>query len=71
MIEDDHLLKAGSVWAGLNIFTGTNCGCKVTSARISDAQFKFAQEVIKTKGLKKKTTLLNQDYRSLIGKCKK
>jgi cyclopropane-fatty-acyl-phospholipid synthase len=71
LTEDDHLLEVGSGWGGLAIFAATNYGCKVTTTTISDAQFTFAQELIKAKGLENKITLLKQDYRLLTGEFDK
>ncbi|MFT6092633.1 MAG: cyclopropane-fatty-acyl-phospholipid synthase [Pseudohongiellaceae bacterium] len=71
LTEDDHLLEVGSGWGGLAIFAATNYGCKITTTTISDAQFAFAQELIKAKGLEDRITLLNQDYRLLSGEFDK
>ncbi|MFT4813798.1 MAG: cyclopropane-fatty-acyl-phospholipid synthase [Paracoccaceae bacterium] len=71
LTENDHLLEVGSGWGGLAIFAATNYGCKVTTTTISDAQYTFAQEIIKAKGLENRITLLNQDYRLLTGEFDK
>jgi cyclopropane-fatty-acyl-phospholipid synthase len=71
LTEDDHLLEVGSGWGGLAIFAATNYGCKVTTTTISEAQYVFAQKLIKAKGLECKITLLNQDYRLLTGEFDK
>lgn len=67
----DHLIEIGTGWGGLAIFAAENYGCKVTTTTISDAQYEFAVEKVKAKGLEDKITLLKKDYRLLEGKYDK
>ncbi|WP_371378002.1 class I SAM-dependent methyltransferase [Thalassotalea aquiviva] len=68
---DDHLLEIGTGWGGLAIFAAQHYGCKVTTTTISDAQFAYAQERVKEKGLEQQITLLKKDYRELEGQFDK
>jgi cyclopropane-fatty-acyl-phospholipid synthase len=65
--ENDHLLEIGTGWGGLAIFAAQNYGCKVTTTTISDAQFDYAKEQVKSLNLEDKITLLKEDYRDLTG----
>lgn len=67
----DHLIEIGTGWGGLAIFAAQNYGCQVTTTTISDAQYEFAVEKVKAKGLEDKITLLKKDYRLLEGKYDK
>ncbi len=67
----DHLIEIGTGWGGLAIFASENYGCQVTTTTISDAQYEFAVEKVKAKGLEDKITLLKKDYRLLEGKYDK
>ncbi|TEW55255.1 class I SAM-dependent methyltransferase [Psychromonas sp. RZ22] len=65
--KDDHLLEIGTGWGGLAIFAAQRYGCKVTTTTISDAQFAYTQERVKSLGLEDQITLLKEDYRDLTG----
>jgi cyclopropane-fatty-acyl-phospholipid synthase len=67
----DHLIEIGTGWGGLAIFAAEHYGCQVTTTTISDAQYEFAVDKVKTKGLEDKITLLKKDYRLLEGKYDK
>ncbi|MEL7478589.1 MAG: cyclopropane-fatty-acyl-phospholipid synthase family protein [Pseudomonadota bacterium] len=67
----DHLIEIGTGWGGLAIFAAENYGCQVTTTTISDAQYEFAVDKVKAKGLEDKITLLKKDYRLLEGKYDK
>jgi cyclopropane-fatty-acyl-phospholipid synthase len=67
LTEDDHLLEIGTGWGGLAIFAATHFGCRVTTTTISEEQFQYATESVKTAQLENKITLLKQDYRLLEG----
>ncbi|MDG1752347.1 MAG: cyclopropane-fatty-acyl-phospholipid synthase [Thalassotalea sp.] len=65
--SNDHLLEIGTGWGGLAIYAAQKYGCKVTTTTISDAQYDYAHERIKTLGLSEQVTLLKKDYRELTG----
>lgn len=65
--DKDHLLEIGTGWGGLAIYAAQHYGCKVTTTTISDAQFAYAEERVKSLNLEDKVTLLKKDYRDLTG----
>ena len=67
----DHLIEIGTGWGGLAIFAAEHYGCQVTTTTISDAQYEYAVDKVKAKGLEDKITLLKKDYRLLEGKYDK
>jgi len=71
LTKEDHLIEIGTGWGGLAIYAATKYGCKVTTTTISDAQYQFALDRVKSLGLEDKITLLKQDYRLLEGKYDK
>jgi len=64
---EDHLLEIGTGWGGLAVHAATNYGCRVTTTTISDAQFSYATNLVRARGLEHRVTVLNQDYRDLEG----
>ncbi|WP_444996017.1 class I SAM-dependent methyltransferase [Aliikangiella sp. IMCC44359] len=69
--EKDHVVEIGTGWGSFAIYAAENYGCHITTTTISDEQYEYAKERIKTKGLNKKITLLKQDYRNLEGQYDK
>ncbi|MGZ4049836.1 MAG: class I SAM-dependent methyltransferase [Bacteroidia bacterium] len=67
----DHVLEIGSGWGGNAIHIAKNYGCKVTSATISEEQYKLAKERVTKENLSDKVTIVLQDYRLLEGKFDK
>lgn len=67
----DRVVEIGSGWGGLAIYAASNYGCHVTTTTISDAQYEYAQNRIKSLGLEDKITLLKEDYRNLTGEYDK
>lgn len=65
--KEDHLLEIGTGWGGLAIYAAQHFGCKVTTTTISDAQYEYAEQRVKSLGLESKITLLKEDYRDLTG----
>ncbi|MBC7381705.1 MAG: class I SAM-dependent methyltransferase [Bacteroidia bacterium] len=68
---DDHVLEIGSGWGANAIYMAKNYGCRVTTATISEEQFKLTKERIARQGLTHKITVLLSDYRLLTGKFDK
>ncbi|EPG72422.1 cyclopropane-fatty-acyl-phospholipid synthase [Leptospira fainei serovar Hurstbridge str. BUT 6] len=64
---DDHILEIGTGWAGFSTYVAKNYGCKVTSYTISEEQFKFATEKIRSMGLEDKIEVRLKDYRLVEG----
>ncbi|MGQ8365049.1 class I SAM-dependent methyltransferase [Glaciecola sp. 1036] len=71
LTPNDHLLEIGTGWGGLAVYAAEHFGCKVTTTTISEEQYAFAEDLIKSKGLENKITLLKQDYRLLEGQYDK
>ena len=67
----DKVIEIGTGWGGLAIFMAQHYGCHVTTTTISDAQYEYAEQQVKSLGLSDKITLLKQDYRKLEGKYDK
>jgi cyclopropane-fatty-acyl-phospholipid synthase len=63
----DHVLEIGTGWGGNAIYMAKNYGCTVTTATISEEQYKLAVERIEKEGLSDKITVLLKDYRELEG----
>ncbi|MGZ4097445.1 MAG: class I SAM-dependent methyltransferase [Bacteroidia bacterium] len=68
---DDHVLEIGSGWGGNAIHMARNYGCKVTTATISEEQYKLAKEKIEKENLSDKIEVVLKDYRLLEGKYDK
>ena len=67
----DHVLEIGSGWGGNAIHMAKNFGCNVTTATISEEQFKLAKERVEKENLSDKVRIVLQDYRLLEGKFDK
>ncbi len=65
--ENDHVLEIGTGWGGMAIHMAQQYGCKVTTATISDEQFKLASNRVKEQGLESQVTVVLSDYRKLEG----
>ena len=67
----DHVLEIGTGWGGNAIHLAKTYGCRVTSATISEEQFKLATERIAKENLSDKITVVLKDYRLLEGEFDK
>ena len=67
----DHVLEIGSGWGGFAIYAAENYGSKITTTTISNQQYDYINELIKSKNLEKKITVLKKDYRTLQGQYDK
>jgi cyclopropane-fatty-acyl-phospholipid synthase len=65
--ETDHLLEVGTGWGGFAIHAASKYGCRVTTTTISRAQYDWAKERIRQRGLESRICLLLKDYRDLSG----
>jgi len=68
---DDHLLEIGTGWGAFAVHAARRYGCRVTTATISQQQYKFARRQVTTAGLSDRVTVLLQDYRDLKGQYDK
>lgn len=67
----DHVLEIGTGWGGNAIHMAKNYGCRVTTATISEEQYKLAKERVEKENLSDQITVVLQDYRLLEGKFDK
>lgn len=67
----DHVLEIGSGWGGNAIYMAKHYGCKVTTATISQEQFKLTREKIEKEQLSEKVNVILKDYRLLEGQFDK
>ncbi len=65
--SDDHLLEIGTGWGGFAIYAATHYGCRVTTTTISAEQFAYATRRVAELGLGDRVTVLNEDYRDVVG----
>lgn len=61
------VLEIGTGWGEFSCFLAERYDCQVTSLTISDQQFAYAQQKVKSRGLEGKVKLLNCDYRKFEG----
>jgi cyclopropane-fatty-acyl-phospholipid synthase len=61
----EHLMEIGTGWGALAIHAATHYGVKVTTTTISEAQHQYVEQLIQTRGLSDRITLLKHDYRDL------
>jgi cyclopropane-fatty-acyl-phospholipid synthase len=69
--QNDHVLEIGSGWGGNAIHMAKKYGCKVTTATISEEQYKMAKQRVEKEGLSDKVSVILKDYRLLEGKFDK
>lgn len=69
--KTDHLLEIGTGWGGLAVFAAKKYGCRVTSVTISDAQYRYARQVVKTQQLEHLVDIRLCDYREIQGQYDK
>lgn len=63
----DHVVEIGTGWGGFAVHAAANYGCRVTTTTISAKQFAFATRRIAESGLSDLVTILDHDYRDLVG----
>ena len=69
--SSDELLEIGAVWGSLAIYAAKKYGCRVTTTTISQEQYSFVLSRVKEERLEDQVTVLNKDYRDLIGQFDK
>lgn len=63
----DHVLEIGCGWGGFALYAAKKYGCRVTGITISHEQYRYATERVKSVGLDKEVTILQEDYRKVKG----
>lgn len=67
-IQDGHrIVEIGTGWGGFALYLAENHDVEVTTTTISDAQFQYASDQIRSRGLEQRIHLLRQDYREVAG----
>ncbi len=69
--ESDQVLEIGTGWGAFAIHAASRYGCRVTTTTISRAQFDWAAQRIRERGLEGRIRLLLTDYRDLSGEYDK
>ena len=64
---NDHVVEIGTGWGGFAVHAAANYGCRVTTTTISAKQFAFATRRVAESGLSDLVTVLDHDYRDLVG----
>jgi cyclopropane-fatty-acyl-phospholipid synthase len=67
----DQVLEIGSGWGENAIYMARNYGCRVTSLTISEEQFRYASDRVKTEDLEDRVTIRLEDYRKIKGQYDK
>ncbi|HEY4416101.1 MAG TPA: cyclopropane-fatty-acyl-phospholipid synthase family protein [Verrucomicrobiae bacterium] len=67
----EHILEIGSGWGGFSRYAATHYGVSITTATISEEQFKYARESFQREGLADRVTIKLIDYRQLTGQFDK
>ncbi len=67
----DHVVEIGGGWGGFALHAAQNYGCRVTTATISDNQYRYMQRLFAEAAPVDRIQVLKQDYRELTGKFDK
>ncbi len=65
--KESRVLEIGCGWGGFAEYAATHYDCKITGVTISQAQFDYATQRIKSKGLDHLVEIKLQDYREING----
>ena len=68
---EDYVLEIGCGWGGFAIYAASTYNCKVTGITISQEQFNFATERVKSLGLADRVEIVFEDYRKIKGQYDK
>ena len=68
---DDQVLEIGTGWGSFATEAAARYGCRVTTTTISDEQYAYAKQLVEQMGLADRVTVLNRDYRTLVGEYDK
>jgi cyclopropane-fatty-acyl-phospholipid synthase len=69
--SNDHVLEIGTGWGGNAIHMAEKYGCRVTTATISEEQYKMAKKRVAQAQLSDRVNVVLQDYRLIHGKFDK
>ncbi len=65
--DNHHVLEIGCGWGGFAHRLAERTNAKLTATTISDRQFEYAQDRIKTNGFEDRISIIKKDYRDLVG----
>ena len=65
--DTDSVLEIGTGWGGFCTHAAKNYGCNVTTVTISQEQYKYSTDLVKSLGLEDKIKVLLCDYREISG----
>ena len=65
--KEHHILEIGCGWGGFAEYAATHIGCRVTGLTISQAQYDYACDRMRKKGLSDRVNIKLQDYRDVQG----
>lgn len=69
--KGDSVIEIGTGWGAFAIYAATHYDCHVTTTTISDEQYDYVANKVKSLGLERNITLLKLDYRLLEGQYDK
>ena len=69
--RDDHVVELGSGWGSFALYAARRYGCRVTTTTISQEQYAFARERVRTADLADRVKVVLCDYRDLQGRFDK
>lgn len=61
----DRFLDVGCGWGALAVYAAERFGVRATGCTLSEAQFRFAQDLVKKKGLENRVSIDLRDYRDI------
>ncbi|TGK09015.1 class I SAM-dependent methyltransferase [Leptospira fletcheri] len=67
LTPSDRVLEIGTGWAGFSTYAASRYGCNVVTYTISEEQFRYAKEKIRSTGLEDKIEVRLKDYRLVEG----
>ncbi|MEM0950509.1 MAG: cyclopropane-fatty-acyl-phospholipid synthase family protein [Cyanobacteria bacterium P01_H01_bin.74] len=71
LTKTDRVLEIGSGWGGFAVYAAKTYGCHVHTITLSQEQYAFATEKIKSEGLSSQIAIEIRDYRDLNGQYDK
>lgn len=71
LTPDDHVIEIGTGWGSFALHAAQVYGCRVTTATVSEQQYRLARQRVSEAGLAARVTVLRRDYRGLEGQFDK
>ena len=64
---EHHVLEIGCGWGGFAVETARRTGCRVTGITLSEEQYRYALERVRSEGLEQQVDIVLRDYRDMEG----